>query len=322
NGLRCLFAPATEYRTVPVAGDYQLPEEVSVSLDRNSHLLLERPAADPANLNLLTRHRTDLDLEAVKVRRKSAEKTHEFTANLNEDHFFLQDGDEVVIPFRKGVSRAAFEDRENHFWITRPGTHTVERIESRENYQPRPLDGLPLARLLAIYYSGNGSLPHPDFDKVRILSSPADNSQAEIVSLTEVPNQIIPWGAEIQIPMLEDSDPSTWSGLTKEQQALLASQSKVTVTVQPEGLAERTVTAVYEFPRNERSITGELIETLHPVSKRPDLTSLFRKEFSGEEAKWDPQRVILKSGDQSWELEAWKVPPLFDGDHLTFFRKL
>jgi ankyrin repeat protein len=309
--------PELEYKQVSVLGDYLTT-------------ISDRIAEDLQNVGSIIRFREDLDLSAIRVRRKTQGTDTEFRLVLDpsgKEMFFLQDGDEVIIPHREGIQGMLPKDRSKHIWISCPGTHFLNKAESRENFAGRELDGLPLARVLASYFTGEHSqfsreLPFPDLASIRIDSTDPSSKKETMVSLSENATEHIPWGAILQIPMKQGSHPASWTGLSVDEKAQIRKLSGFTFTLVPEGMEKRQVKFEFFFPDFERGTNGELLLSSTASLPRPEVHRLFSDEFTGNEAKWDSQRVIFETGGEARELPAFSVPALLEGDVVKLLRKL
>ncbi len=306
------IVPESDYKQESVPGDYELSR-------------YDRIPTNGRNIGQFTQHRGDLDLSAIRIRRQTGGAATDLKMSLATDkggEFFLKEGDEVVVPFREGIAGMMPKDRSKAIWISRPGTHVLERAEGRYNFEKRNLESLPLVRVLASYYA-SGGLPFPDFDRIRIIDASQTPDQAgKLVSLAKNPTEPVPWGSILQIPMKEDTDPASWTGLSNDERTQLAALSKITFTIEPEGMEKRQMDFHFTFPSYKRGEKGELLRLPDRNHRNnPFITHLFWDEFMGENAKWDLNRVVLQSGGQSLELSASGVA-LLKGDVVKFFRKL
>lgn len=310
--------PETSHSTVKVIGQYMNPYTKTVVSGINN---IKRFATD----------REDLDFSKVTVFRSKNSKQKEFVVDLintdNSTSFYLQNEDTVIVPRKEGGDDSIkLRDRMKSIWISRPGTHFFENIAYRGSFDGRPVEELPLARIIAKYYHGYHSLlPHPDFSKIGLKFAEETGLPEKTVSLSKEDRTLIPWGTIIEIPIKKNAKPETWTGLTEEERTLLTDLSQVTLTIKPEGMNPKELITGFTFPNYNRIATGELVRdpknTPGPVP-RPEFWSAFGDQFRGENIKWDTTRITLKNGDWEKTFIDQKVPDFLDGDVLDFFRAL
>ncbi len=280
------------------------------------------------NIKRFVTYREDLDFSKVKIIRSAKDK--EFTVNLTkhteEVVLSLQEGDTVIVPRKEEHKSIILSNELDRIWISRPGTHSIANVVSRGNFEGREIEELPLARVVARHYSGyNALLPHPDFEKIRLKFPGENDFQEKVVSLSDEGKSLVPWGTIIELPLKGGTKPETWTGLSDEERILLTKLSKVTVTIQPEGMGGRELITGFTFPRYNRIATGELVNDSKNGQKRfsqPKFWDVLGDQFRGDNIKWDESRIILKNGDWEGTFIDQKVPDFLDGDVLQLFKAL
>ncbi len=311
--------PRSNTQSIPVAGHYRFADRSQVP----SSIL---------NLYQFIRYRDDLDLREMKVVRKLGDQTRQYSvpypAKDEKLDFFLRDGDQVIIPHKQGKTAPEPTERDSAIWIQNSNTQILHKTVYLGSFDQRPVKGISLARVIAKYYANgrkNLLLPFPDFSKIR-LEIPGTKAAKEVALISaegKLEDIEVPWGTIVNLSAEEGTEPSEWMGLSKEQQKFLTDSTKVTITIQPEGMDPRPVTASFTFPGYEKNEVGELTERYRSTIRQPNFWDLLGDEFRGEDAKWDSGRFILEADGKRWNYTSGhQVSDFFDGDILKIFRKL